>query len=114
MSWFNIIKSSGTDILFDELLVTLEEYHPHLRGNEKVKRTNAYQINMTREAVNSNKTSPESLANAFNVILSVLKRHHRELVEKTGENIHSARNVDFIATIEEIIGQLISEVKGNR
>jgi len=113
MSWRNIIKSSTTDRLFDELIETLGEYHPHFYtpGDETIRLSNAYQINMARKFTNEVKVPKRNIISGLEQILTVLKRQHEGFVRRTGENMRSSRNVDFIATIEEIIQQLISEVE---
>ena len=114
MSWRDIIKSSTTDRLFDELIETLRDYSPLILGvgdrDSQGRADTLNVINRVRDIINDDRHNPANARDAFEFMLSVIKGHHKGLVERTGQNMHSARNVDFIATLEDIIEQIISAV----
>tara|TARA_R100001510_G_C7618584_1_gene180049 strand:+ start:39 stop:431 length:393 start_codon:yes stop_codon:yes gene_type:complete len=117
MSWRDVIKNSTTDRLFDELIQILREYNPWLLGvgdrDSEGRADTLTIINRVRGIINDDIHNPAGAPSAFRYMLSVIKKHHKELVERTGQNMHSARNVDFIATLEDIIEQIISAVAIN-
>jgi hypothetical protein len=109
MSWRDVIKNSTTDRLFDELIEVIREYNPYILGYGESDSTLGI-INKVRGIINDDEHDPKGAKLAFRYMLTVLKGKHKRLVERTGQNMHSARNVDFIATLEDIIEQLVSAI----